>query len=529
MKKYFLLILFCTWAAALPAAVFTSTDGNISLELSTGWSFARKPMEGSVLSVVKDTARIDIKKVPNCATEACLEKKIQADLAQVKHKKMQVLGNTYTGEDIQRIDFSTGESLLYINFVTSKNEFSAGYFPMNKQGYSILAKGLSYAQAESIFRFISPARKIEPQTQELSDDMQLDLASTRAYDIEALPDVKEETLQAPTVPVVQDKPVSSATRATAAKKARRLIRKIPRTFVTAHMPPYIRHMGHWFDVVVLLLLAYLGLQATALLVRAFIRPQLPAPTQQGASLYPIQFRRRYGTPSLIFRAKDNQGHILVSLTNRWDSLFLFGGLLLVFGAIGVMALMGISEQIHILPLSLMTYNMVYSALALIIPLGFVVFLCGVLWSRLVLRQFTLYDNHGHKIVQIVQRGFGFKKETYLAYFLRSKEVLELKRKSFCLLREWTLSDKQGQLLAHIKENNKPFAIIRKFTGHLWGFLHASYDVQTASSRGKIQNARALYNRFTATLEPPQTLAARNLLVAALVINIRDRDKWYPWF
>ena len=98
MKKYFLLILFCTWAAALPAAVFTSTDGNISLELSTGWSFARKPMEGSVLSVVKDTARIDIKKVPNCATEACLEKKIQADEKDLAHVKAQRVEDLLSGE-----------------------------------------------------------------------------------------------------------------------------------------------------------------------------------------------------------------------------------------------------------------------------------------------------------------------------------------------------------------------------------------------------------------------------------------------
>ena len=524
MRKYTFAFLFLICATALPAAVFTSTDGNISLELSSGWSFARKPMTDSVLSVVKDNARIDIRKVPNCATEACLEKKIQADLAQVKAKKMQILGNTYTGEDIQRIDFSTGESLLYINFYTPKNEFSAGYFPMNKQGYSILAKGLSYAQAESTFRFISPARKIPLSTDDSAEEMKMDLTSARAYDIEALPDVKEETLQAPTVPVAEKPTVAP----TPAKKS--FIRKRPHTFVTAHMPPYIRHLGHWFDVIIFILFAYMGLQAAMLFVRAFKRatPNL-APATDKTSPYPIQFRRRYGTPSLIFRAKDNQGNILVSLTNRWDSLFLFGGLLLIIGAVLMMAFMGLLEQTHIVSLSNRIYSTVYSALSLIIPLGFVVFACGVLWSQLVLRQFMLYDNHGQKIVQVVQRGFGFKKEAYLAYFLRSKEVLQLNRKCFSLLRKWTLTDKQGHVLAFITEDNKKYAIIRKFTGHLWGFLHASYEVQTSASQGKIENARALYNRFTATLDDPKALAARDLLVAALVINIRDRDKWYPWF
>ena len=106
---------------------------------------------GAVLSVVKGSARIDIKPVPECNSETCIEQKTQADLVSVKNKKMQVVGNTFTGEEIKRIDFSSGEPFFYINFFTSKNDFSSGYFLIGKTAYSILAKDLSYAQTDLIF------------------------------------------------------------------------------------------------------------------------------------------------------------------------------------------------------------------------------------------------------------------------------------------------------------------------------------------------------------------------------------------
>ena len=198
------------------------------------------------------------------------------------------------------------------------------------------------------------------------------------------------------------------------------------------MPPYIKQLGRGFDVLVLCLFLFVFLQAGALVAKVFLRKKRAESLVNPNSSYPIEFRRLYGTPSLIFRAKDNQGNVLISLSSRWDSLFLFGGIVLVIVAVLIMAVTGLFETTQIVKFSSFAYNTIYSAISLIIPLGFVIFICGALWSLLVLRQFALYDAKGHKAVYVMQRGFGLKKECYLLYFVKSKEVLLLERKRFIM-------------------------------------------------------------------------------------------------
>lgn len=520
MKHTLLALLLCC-AAALNAAVFTSKDGRFTIDLPSGWAAARTPAAGAVLSVIKGSSRIDVKKVPECKTEACIEQKTQTDLLEVKNKKMQVVGNTYTGEEIKRIDFATGEPFFYISFFTPKNDFSSGYFLIGRDAYSVLAKDLSYAQTDLIFSFISPVQAQAPAPPPV---LEMDLSDARAYTIEAMPDVMQETLVTPipVQPVAVKPAVQPAAPAAKHKK--------PRTLVTRNMPPYIQQLGHGFDALVLLLFLYVLLQLGALAARFFIAPRTGADKVNPNSPYPIKFRRLYGTPSLIYRARDNRGNVLLSLSPRWDSLFLFGGIMLVVGAALVMAFTGVLESTKIIKLSAFTYNTVYSAVSLVIPLGFVIFICGLLWSQLVLRQFALYDCKGHKAVYIMQRGFGLKKECYLAYFAKSKEMLLMERKRFSYLRQWQLLDKQRNVLAHITEESAARAVLRKFTGHLWGLLRADYRIDgPMESKGQIQSARGAFNRFTCNIDKPQALSARDLLVASLIIHIRDRDKWYPWF
>ncbi|WP_458401604.1 hypothetical protein [Candidatus Avelusimicrobium sp.] len=521
-----LLLTFLLFATTLAqAAVFASKDGRFNMELPPAWTQPSKPTAGAVLSVVKEKARIDIKPISDCKDEACLEKKVQKDLADVKKKKMEVIRNDYTGEEIKRIDFSTGEPFFYIHFFSGKNDFSSGYFLIGKNAYSVLAKDLTYAQTDLIFSFISP---VQDATQP-DGSLEMDLTDERAYSIDALPAVTEESLLSKNeLQAVEIKPAEQVQLSQApAVKAKT---KTPRTLVTRNMPPYIKQLGHGFDVIVILLFVYIFLQGGALLVRFFVRKKDSAAQVNPNSPYPIKFRRLYGTPSLIFRARDNQGNVLISLSGRWDSLFLFGGIILVVGAVFVMAFTGLLESTQIVKLSAFTYNTIYSAVSLIIPLGFVVFICGLLWSQLVLRQFALYDAKGHKAVYIMQRGFGLKKECYLAYFAKSKEVLLLERKRFSLLRKWQMLDKQRQVLAHITEEGTAKALVRKITGHLWGFLRASYHIEgPMQSSGRLENAGRAFDYFTCNIDKPQALSARDLLVASLIINIRDRDKWYPWF
>ena len=518
--KLFIFLLWICLAGQAAAAVFTSADGNFTMDLPSGWSMAKKPAPDAMLSIVKGSARIDIKKQSDCSTEACLEEKVKTDLANIKKRNMQVVDNSYTGEEIKRIDFSTGDFGFYISFFTPKNDFSAGYFLIGKQAYSILAKDLSYAQTDLIFSFISP---VSTGTQKNSNtpadnnlQLEMDFSDTRAYDIEALPQVSEESLSIP--------PVSNTS-----KSSKQTSGQI-HTFITPNMPPYIKQLGHVFDILVIFLFVYLFILLSAFVVHFFVPNRTHEEPINPNSPYPVKFTRLYGTPSLIYRAQDNLGNILISLSTRWESLFLLGGVLLIVLAGLVMALTGLLEHTGLFRLSAFTYNTIYSAISLIIPLGFVIFICGVLWSHLILRQFTLYDRQGQKVVYVQQRGFGLTKEYYVVYFVKSKEAMLLERSRFTLLHSWKLLTPKRQVFAHIKEDSLTRAILRRLFGHLCGFLRASYIIKgPMDSQGYIHNEHKPFNRFICHMDKPQALSARNALVAALIINIRDRDKWYPWF
>jgi len=527
MKKYLFLIWALIFAYGLQAAVFTSTDGNVSLELPNGWQFASKPADGSVLSVVKNTARIDIKKVPDCASEVCAEKKAKIDLENIKSRNMQVVGNSYTGEDIKRMDFATGESLFYISFFTPKNDFSAGYFWIGKQGYSILAKDLSYAQADLIFSFISPANKANQATSQYA--MEMDVTSERAYNIESLPDVQEEELTplepAPAVSQAHATKSKPSTLASALKKFR-----FGTSLVNSHMPSYIRKLGIGFDLILLLLVCYVLLQVVVLAIRIWISPKPIRKQTDPTSAYPIHICRRYGTPSLIFRAQDNQGHVFLTLTSRWDSLLTFIGAIIILANLITLAVLGFAQRTNLLTWSSYTFSNIYSACALIIPLGILIFLCGVLWSQFVGRQIAIYNQKGQKIIYIAQKGIPLLQERYIAYLVATKQAFWLQRKRFSILRQWQILDKGHTPFLLIKEQNKLIAILRKLTGHLWGLLRASYVVQSPKGEklGTIASRHTIFNHSIVDVDIPQAANSSSLLVSAFLINIRDRDRWYPW-
>ena len=542
--RHWICILSCAWLCTLggwlQAATFVSGDGAFTLDMPSGWKEVSPLPEKSVLSIQKDAARIDIKTI-SCTTETCLEQKINSDLAEVKRKNMQVVGNSYTGEEIKRIEFSTGEPFFYISFFSSKNDFGAGYFLINSNGYSILARNLTYAETDLIFSFISPnvpqapeVQTGEAETQPLA--LEMDLKDPRAYDIAAVPSVEEEVVSAPQLqPSAAEKQTASAkTGKTNRLKARlRFLKKrmlrVKFQLLAPNMPPYIRQLGHGFDVLIGLFLAFGMLQAVAWLVQLFRPKPLSSANTNPNSLYPIHFLRLYGTPSLIFRAKDNQGNILISLSSRWDSLFLLLGILTVIGTLFALAATGFSQNNHLLPLSAFAYNTLYAAYSLFIPLGLVFLACGIIWSQLVLREIALFNHKGQKAAIVLQKGFGLLQERYEIYFARSKEVVLVTRKRLSWLRTWNMYTREGQLMAQLKETSAWKALLRKLCGHLCGLLRADYTITgQMDTSGSLQNAHTAFDRFTCQIDKPQAISARDLLVVSLLINIRDRDKWYPW-
>lgn len=377
LKKFLLGALLACVPFALQAEVFTSKDGAFTLDMPAGWKQVQNTPAATVLSLQKGSSRLDIKSVP-CTTETCIEQKINADLADVKSKKMKVVENSYTGEEIKRIEFSTGDPFFYISFFTPKNDFSAGYFLIDSKAYSILAKELTYAETDLVFSFISPVEK------SVAKPLEIDIKDPRAYDITALPAVHEETLEKTFVapveetapqepaPVKAKKPAVSFT----AKLKKVLISLKGKTLLSKNMPPYVRQLGRGFDILAVLGVLFIFLLIGSGCVRPFLRKGVHLPPANPNSLYPIWFKRLYGTPSLIFRAKDNQGNTLISLSSRWDSLFLFSGLALIVLSFAVLAAAGLCEQTNLLPVSNFVYNTVYSACSLVIPLGGIVFFAG---------------------------------------------------------------------------------------------------------------------------------------------------------
>lgn len=545
MKNFIrIAVLFLCLATALPCAadLFTSQDGNLAMDMPAGWTRAKETSQDNVLSLQKKEAHIDIK-VADCSTESCLDQLINRDLAEIKTKQMTVLKNTYTDEEIKRIEFSTGEPFYYIHFYTPKNDFSAGYFLLNGKGYSALAKNISYAEADLIFASISPVlaqvKTTVPVSAVQEDIGENDLLP--AYDTQAMPDVEVESLEDTSVSN-QDKPAHATTPAATTTSffspVKRALRKLKirwkrlpvHTLVSPNMPPYIQELGHGYDVLMILL----GIFATGWcltgLVRFFVHPKRLEVQANPNSLYPIKLERLYGTPSMIFRAKDNQGNILTALSSRWDSLLMFSGIIVMLVSLVVMGGTSLCEQLRLLHLSAFVYNTIYSVASLLLPLGFLIFFCAIVWGQVTMNEVLVFDRKGKKAAVLLQKGYSLAEENYQLFFVNSKELLLARRKRFGLRRKWTLMSKDRIEFATIEERSTKRALARMLCGHLWGLLRADYNIAGCmDSHGAIENTHALFNKSMCNIDKPEAVNARDLLALSLLVSIRDRDKWYPWF
>ncbi len=521
MKNF--LFALCCLLTALPcnADLFTSSDGALNLDMPAGWKRAKELPARGVLSLQKGTARLDLKTI-DCTDEPCLEEMINNDVSAVKAKQMTVIKNTYTGEEVKRVELSTADPFYYISFYNPKSDFSAGYFLLDGQGYSVLAKNVTYAETDLIFGAIAPARAVPSlSTPAAEPTEETDEELLRAYDTQAIPDVDVEVLEDMPQTAV---PTASASAAPAAKPAKR------KTLVVAQMPPFIRALGRGYDVLMGLIALFLAAWLGAGLVRLWVRATRVETQANPNALYPIKIERRYGTPSLILRARDNQGNVLTALSVRWDALFMFFGIVIVLLSLILFAALSLCQQLSLLGVTMFAYNTAYSILSLVLPLGVVIFFCGMVWGQVAMSEITLFDRRGKKAAVILQKGYSLSHENYQIYFARSKELMLARRKRFALRRTWTLMNKDHIEFATLTERSAGRAVVRMVCGHLWGMLRADYDIRGAmDSRGALENTHGLFFRSVCNIDKPEAVAARDLLAMSLLISIRDRDKWYPWF
>ncbi|WP_424244187.1 hypothetical protein Dip510_001381 [Elusimicrobium posterum] len=521
--KYFLTsILILLISVHSGAAVFNSADGQFSMDMPAGWTQNKNTAEGVALSLSKGASKMEFRYQPECTKEACIEEKINSDLLDVKSKKMTVLSNTYTGEDIKKVEFATGEPLFYISFSNPKTDFSAGYFLINSKAYSVLAQNISYAEADLYFSFISP--------------------KVQSYSTYALPDVQQQDLLG-TIPnpgtsteiKTASEPQSAPIKAVVASKFSLehiksvLAKNRDFTFVSKNMPPLVRGAGRLFDAFIILCFVYLGVLFCGFVLKLFIKGKAPKYPANPASSYPISVSRLYGTPSVIMRAKDNQGNVFLSFNTRWGSALAFAGFMLIAAAFIFMAGLSVNETFSFQKMHQFHYSTAYSVSSLISAVGVFILMLGVIISLVSLREYTFYNKNGRKSIYVLQKGYGIKKEVYSIYYAHTKDSLTLERKKFSLTRKWTLFGVEGESLAVFTEQSKAKAVARKFLGHMWGMLRASYDIDgILESKGVIKNHQRAFNHATVNIDKPQAIDALDMLVAAAVINLRDADTFYPW-
>ncbi|MGB2579703.1 hypothetical protein AAIR98_001622 [Elusimicrobium simillimum] len=519
-RKIILNIIILALPAVLNAAVFTSSDGQFSMDMPSGWAATAANAENSVLSLSKGGSKIEFKFLSDCDKEACVEQKVNDDLLDVRNRKMKVLGNSYTGEDIKRVEFATGEPLMYISFSTPKTDFSAGYFLINKRAYSVLAQNVTYAEADLFFSFISPKAGAAAKTYDTYSLPQVEHADI----LPTIKDFKVAVVEEPKKEVVKKEPALSAL----AKIKRTLAANKNFTFVSKNMPPVIRELGRLFDIVVLLFALYVFVFFASLILKFFIKGGAPEITANPASAYPIKFKRLYGTPSLIHSARDNQGNTFISFNTRWGTTFEFIGAIFIMVCVSFMCAVSFNETFGLVKMHQFHYTTSYSVSSLILAIGFFIFALGLIISLVSLREFTLYNKNGKKSVYVLQKGYGIKREIYTIYYAHTKETLTLERKKFALKRSWSLLDSRGDKLAGFEEVSTGKAVLRKFFGHMWGMLRASYAINgVLDSKGYLKSHNTIFNAFTANIDKPQAIDALDMLVAGLVINIRDSDSWHP--
>ena len=246
------------------------------------------------------------------------------------------------------------------------------------------------------------------------------------------------------------------------------------------------------------------------------------------SFYPIKGFRLYGSPDLFLRFYDSQGQNFIITAQRWGSFLLVGGF---YGAVFFALLRFIlSETLKQgLQVNSIFSNTALSLCYLFMVLSIIFMVGGKVLDIIFPPTIYVYNDKGFVIFKIIRRGSGLFNYAYLAMTSEKEAAFRMETPKLFLRRKWMLFDKAGEL-ALIKEKSFFKAILRKLLGHLGGSLRASYFVKGRNeSHGEIASLRKISANFRIDVDKPQAIPSTAMLVAAAIIFITNRDKYYPWF
>ena len=494
MRRLLLSLSLCLLNVLIFATVFNATDGSFSISLPSSKWQKISAAEGS-LQLKNGQNTIDISPLTECKDAPCIEKLLTRRVAQAKRQQLKLIKNTYSGEEIKKIEYPTLDQLFYFSYTSDGKNYTEGYFTSGAKGYKIEISGLSYADADLYLSFIAPKPK------EIEDDLPIETEEDS---------IVEENITAPEIQETgRQTLVEAFANKRAAEKAKKL--KLPKKL----------------SIIIGLILIYLCVIA-GFFTYNFIFPQKPDGTPTNPkSFYPIRGNRLYGAPDLFIKLYDSQGYNFIVTTTRWSSFLkeygFYGAVFfaLLHFAISSAIQQGLANNIWVNTGSSLCY--------LFVIFGLIFMIGGYILDILFPAPIFVYTEKGAVFFKIVRRRKGLFKYAYLVLSNAYSVIFRLETSMFPLKRKWVVIDKNDRI-AVIQEKSLLRAIARKLFGHLGGSLRANYFVQGKNeSKGQIMSLRNIKTNFQIDIDKTQAFPPSVLLAAAAVIFTKYRDKYYPWF
>ena len=462
-----------------------------------------------------------------------LEKKANKDLKELKAKGYVILENSYTEEVINKTEFSTGEIFMFFNFTGNIKDYSVGYFMLNGIPYSIFSQGISHAESEVIFSFISPVTKrVVPNSK----------TAKKAYsinynfgEVETTEITKIDKNQNPIIVEVpkeiaeENVEVSDQRTFNVDKITPSVLTEAKQKFTTTNLPGYLKNLQNFIPILAIIIVCYIAVTFLALMTKMFIGDKPNFTTPDETAQYPLKMLRLYGTPEIIYKLKNNQGSIFIALHSRWGYLLSFAGIIFLAITFLVMLFAKIFESSMLFQNYPLIASSVFGLGKIIAPFGLFLFLIGFVVKIFVDRDIYVYDSDGNLVYIVSKAKFSLFEKRFVAYDKNENILFYFRRNKFLALRSWKISDDGNNPVMHIKETNIFKSLARKLLGHLFGLLRASYTIETEKGKkGSIKPASSMFHKFDVDMpENIKGLYPQEVMLIALAVNVFDTDKFHP--